>query len=140
MNPFDFVNAINSTKVDLIRDSENPELAEKSYNPFITNRALSYFIDTLLYATEMNLASGLDNKLQNDYLINSIRKGKRFSKWSKPIEDSNVSAVQDYYKVNYAKALEISKILTAEQIDLIKIRITKGVNDVQPKPTDRGST
>jgi len=140
MNPFDFVAAINSTKKDLIRDSDNPELAESGYKPFIVNKALSYFIDTVLYSNEINLVNGLDNKLQNDYLINSIRKGKRFSKWSKRLEDPIVEVVQDYYKVNYSRALEISKILTAEQVDLIKIRITKGINDVQPEPTDRGST
>jgi hypothetical protein len=140
MNPFDFVSAINSTKKDLIRDSDNPELAEKGYNPYIVNKALSYFIDTILYSNEINLVNGLDNKLQNDYLINSIRKGNRFSKWSKRLQDPIVEVVQDYYKVNYSRALEISEILTAEQVDLIKIRITKGINDVQPKPTDRGST
>ena len=140
MNPFDFVSAINSTKKDLIRDSDNPELAEKGYNPYIVNKALSYFIDTVLYSNEINLVNGLDNKLQNDYLINSIRKGNRFSKWSKRLQDPIVEVVQDYYKVNYSRALEISEILTAEQVDLIKIRITKGINDVQPKPTDRGST
>ena len=140
MNPFDFVSAINSTKKDLIRDSDNPELAESGYKPFIVNKALSYFIDTILYSNEINLVNGLDNKLQNDYLINSIRKGNRFSKWSKRLQDPIVEVVQDYYKVNYSRALEISEILTAEQVDLIKIRITKGINDVQPKPTDRGST
>ena len=140
MNPFDFVSAINSTKKDLIRDSDNPELAEKGYNPYIVNKTLSYFIDTVLYSNEINLVNGLDNKLQNDYLINSIRKGNRFSKWSKRLQDPIVEVVQDYYKVNYSRALEISEILTAEQVDLIKIRITKGINDVQPKPTDRGST
>jgi len=140
MNPFDFVKAINSTKVDLIRESENPALAEKSYNPFLTNKSLSYFVDTILYSNEMNLNHNLDNALQNDYLINSIRKGNRFSKWAKPVEDPNVEAIREYYRVNYARATEISKILTAEQVNLIRIKITKGINDVQPKPTDRSST
>lgn len=140
MNPFDFVNAINVTKKDLIRDSENPELAEKSYNPFIVNRALSYFPETIYYANEMNVNNSLENRLQNDYLINTVRKGKRFSKWAKHTEDPDVQCVQEYYKVNYARALELSKILTSEQIDLIRIRIQKGGTDVQPKPTSRSST
>jgi hypothetical protein len=140
MNPFEFVNAINTTKKDIIRDSDNPELAEKLYNPFLVNRALSYFVDTILYASEMNLTNNLDHKLQNDYLINSIRKGKRFSKWSKRIEDPNLDAISEYYKVSYAKALDIATILTTEQIDLIKTKITKGINDVQHKQPNRGET
>jgi len=140
MNPFDFVTAINTTKKDLIRDSENPELAEKSYNPFLTNRAMSYFPETIYYANEMNVSGILDNRMQNDYLINIVRKGKRFSKWAKHVEDPDVQCVQEYYKINYARALELSKILTKEQIDLIRTRLIKGGTDVQYKPTSRSSS
>ena len=68
MKPFDFVNSINITKKNLMRGSYNDELSEKAYIPFLTNRSLSYFTDTLLYANEMNRYSTLDNKLQYEYL------------------------------------------------------------------------
>ena len=135
MNPFDFVNAINGSKQDLIRKSENPTLAEKSYSSFFTNKALSYYIDTILYSNEMNRSNHVDSILQNDYYLNSIRSAKRFSKWAKPIESSDIETIQEYYKVNYKRALEISKVLTTEQIDHIKIKIIKGGNHVQRKPT-----
>ena len=135
MNPFEYVNAINTTKQDLIRKSENPGLAEKDYSPFLVNRALSYFIDTILHANEMNMVNHVDSMLQNDYYLNSIRVSKRFSKWAKPVESSDVESIQEYYKVNSKRALEISKVLTREQIDLIKTRIIKGGNHVQHKPT-----
>jgi hypothetical protein len=51
MTPFDFINAINFTKKDLF--SEDP-MAKKDYAPFIINRGLGYFPDTVLYANEMN--------------------------------------------------------------------------------------
>jgi hypothetical protein len=140
MNPFDFVTNINSTKKDLIRESEAPDLMEKQYNPFLVNRALSYFIDTILYANEMNRAKHVDSKLQNDYYLNSIRSAKRFSKWAKPVESADIESIQEYYKVNYNRALEISKVLTKEQLDLIKIKIIKGGNHVQPKPTSGSET
>jgi len=140
MNPFDYVNAINTTKQDLIRDSGNIALAEKDYSPFLTNRALSYFVDTILYANEMNRANHVDSILQNDYYLNSIRISKRFSKWAKPIESSDIESIQEYYKVNYNRALEISKVLTKEQIDHIKTRIIKGGNHVQRKPTSGSET
>ena len=131
MNPFDFVTNINGAKKDLIRDSDNPGLMEKEYKPFLVNRALSYFIDTILYANEINQAKHLDSTLQNDYYLNSIRSGKRFSKWAKPIENSDIESIQEYYKVSYMKALDISKIISKEQIDLIKTKIIKGGNHVQ---------
>ena len=68
MKPFDFINSINFTKKNMIRGTENDDLAEKSYVPYITNRTLSYFTDTLLYANEMNrFASTLDSKLNTSF-------------------------------------------------------------------------
>ena len=135
MNPFDFVTNINGAKKDLIRSSDSPDLMEKEYKPFIINRALSYFVDTILYANEMNSAKHVDSKLQNDYYLNSVRSSKRFSKWSKPVENSNIECIQEYYKVSYIKALDISKVLSKEQIDLIKTKIIKGNDHVQYRPT-----
>lgn len=140
MNPFDFVTNINGAKKDLIRSSDNPDLMEKSYKPFLVNRALSYFIDTIMYANEINQAKHLDFTLQNDYYLNSIRSGKRFSKWAKPIENSNIESVQEYYKVSYMKALDIIKVLSKEQIDLIKTKIIKGGNHVQHQSTSGSET
>ena len=51
MNPFDYLNAINATKEDVMVD----DVAESKYNAFLINRGLSYFVDTVLYANEMNL-------------------------------------------------------------------------------------
>ena len=74
MNPFDFVNSINDSKKNLMVGTENDELAEKGYNPFLINKAFSYFIDTILYANEINQYSHLDNKLQYEYYLNGIPK------------------------------------------------------------------
>ena len=113
---------------------------EKQYSPFLVNRALSYFVDTILYANEMNCANHVDSKLQNDYYLNSVRVSKRFSKWAKPVEDSVIDTIQEYYKVSYVRALEISKVLTTEQLNLIKTKIIKGGNHVQSKPAGGSQT
>ena len=76
MSPFDFLNAINDTKVDLFTDPQ----ADKDYNAFLINRGLSYFPDTIFYANEMNKSDHIDKKMQFDFLMNSITKRKRFSK------------------------------------------------------------
>ena len=76
MNPFEFLNQINYGKNDIMVD----DLVEKDYNSFMVNRGLSYFNDSVIFANEMNINHHVDSRLQFDFLINIIRKRKRFSK------------------------------------------------------------
>lgn len=116
MNPFDYINSINYTKEDLMVD----EVSAKAYNAFIINRGLSYFPDTVLFANEMNINNHLQSRMQYDYLLSTVRKNKRWSKWNKKLESEDVNAVREYYQCNYDRALEILSILTKEQIEDIK--------------------
>ena len=77
----DFLTAINYTKESLF-DTED-EMVQKDYVPFIINRCLSYFPDTIFHANEMNKLNHTEKRLQFDYLRNAIRKRKRYSKWLK---------------------------------------------------------
>jgi len=130
MNPFDYLNAINDTKQNVIEDSENPELAEKLYPPYLVNRGLSFFIDTVYLANEMNRHHHLENKMQFDFLINIVRKKKRFSKWFKAQPDEDVEAVMDYYGYSQDKARQVVSLLTKDQITQIIERQRKGgLND-----------
>ena len=126
MNPFDFVTDINLGKKDIITNSDNPELAEKTYNPYLTNKSLSYFQDTVHYANEMNMHSDLNHKMQYSFLLNIVRKRKRFSKWHKTTDDENLQAVIDYYGYSVKKAKEALKILSNEQLLTIKVKLSKG--------------
>ena len=130
MNPFDYLNAINDTKQNVIEDSDNPELAEKLYPPYLVNRGLSFFIDTVYLANEMNRHHHLQNKMQFDFLINIVRKKKRFSKWFKAQPDEEVEAVMDYYGYSQDKARQVVSLLTKDQITQIIERQRKGgLND-----------
>jgi len=130
MNPFDYLNAINDTKQNVIEDSDNPELAEKLYPPYLVNRGLSFFIDTVYLANEMNRHHHLENKMQFDFLINIVRKKKRFSKWFKAQPDEEVEAVMDYYGYSQDKARQVVSLLTKDQITQIIERQRKGgLND-----------
>ena len=126
MNPFDFVNDINLGKKDIITNSDNPELAEKTYNPYLTNKSLSYFPDTVQYANMMNMNSHLDHLLQYSFLINIVRKRKRFSKWYKNTSDEDLQAVIDYYGYSVNKAKEVLKLLDDEQLVTIKTKLMRG--------------
>ena len=126
MNPFDFVNAINQSKKDLMTSTGNDALAEKSYVPFIVNKALSYFPDTLLYANEINQLAHIDNKLQFHYLLNSIRPAKRFSKWAKKEDSDDLELIKEYYGYNNEKAYQALSILSKDQINYIKEQLEQG--------------
>ena len=117
-SPFDYVNAINFSKHDLMTDTENDELAEAGYNSFVTNRSLSNFSDTILYANEMNMKHHLDNKLQFHYLINTIRPKKRFSKWAKRQDSEDFEAVKEYFKYSNTKTDQALQLLTPDQIKI----------------------
>ena len=100
MNPFEYLKAINETKKDIMVD----DIAEKEYNPFIINRGLSFFKDTILFANEMNRYHHLDHRVQFDFFINIIRKKKRWSKWIKASDIDNLKLIKEYYGYSNEKA------------------------------------
>ena len=122
MNPFDFLKSINTTKKNIMVD----DIIEKEYNAFIINRGLSFFPDTILYANEMNLNHHLDSRLQYDFLINIIKKKKRFTKWVKPQEIANLEVIKEYYGYSDEKAKSVLSLLNNEQMEELKKRIYKG--------------
>jgi len=122
MNHFDYLNSINTTKKDIMVD----DIAEKEYNPFMVNRGLSYFNDTVILANEMNKYHNIDKKLQYHFLINMVRQRKRFSKWFKAESVSDIEAVKEYYGYSNEKARVALTLLSPEQITIIKQKVNKG--------------
>ena len=113
----------------MMKDTDNEELAEQTYVPYVVNKGLSYFVDTLMYANEMNTLSFLDNKLQYDYLLNSIRPKKRYAKWVKNDEDSDLEMIKIYFNYSTKKALQVLSVLSQEDKATIREKITRGVTD-----------
>ncbi len=122
MNHFDYLNSINLTKQDIMIDDD----CEKAYNSFMVNRGLSYFQDTIIVTNEMNRHHQIDNKLQYQFLINMIRKRKRFSKWAKAQKESDIDAVKEYYGYSNEKARQALTLLSPDQITIIKNKVSKG--------------
>ena len=122
LSPFDFLNSINSTKKDLMEDPDT----EKQYVPFVVNRSLSYFPDTVAIANEMNKYHHLDAKLQYQFLINIVRKRKRFSKWVKPEVQNDVDVVKEYYGYSNEKARQVLPLLTPSHIITLRNKVNKG--------------
>ena len=138
MTPFDYIKAISESKQNLMVGTDNDELAEKDYEPFIVNRGLSFFPDTILYVNEMNTRASLDKIPQFLFLLNSIRPRKRYSKWLKKEKLDNVQIVSEYYGYSLAKSKEALKVLTDDQIKIMKTLLEKGgVNTKEKKDGKR---
>ena len=120
----DYLNSINLTKENLM-DSDDP-MWEKKYSPFIINKCLAPFNDTIMLVNEMNMRHHLDNKLQYDFLLNTIRSKKRFAPWVKADKLKDLEYVKEYYGYSNQKAKAALKILDNEQITTIKNSLNKG--------------
>ncbi len=120
-----FLSSINTTKENVLLDDSNGKI-EEAYNPFIINKTLSYFPDTIMQSNTMNQYFDIDKKLQYDFFLNSIRKKKRFSRWIRSNIEENVDTVKQYYKVGNEKAVEILSLLNDEQITSIKKELSEG--------------
>jgi hypothetical protein len=125
-NPFVYVESVTNTKKNLMRGTANDELAEKDYNSFITNRSLSYHQDCILYANELNIRPQLDKKLQYEFLLNTLRKRKRYAKWAKESPDASVEMVMEYFGYGRSKAEDALEILTDDQLAMIELALDRG--------------
>ena len=120
----DYTNAINYTKEPLL-DNEDEEWTKK-YPPFIVNKCLAPFPDTILLVIEINQLHHLDKKLQFDFLLNSLRTRKRYAPWLKAKKLKNLEYVKEYYGYNNEKAKLALDLLNDKQISAIKRKLNKG--------------
>ena len=122
MSPFDFLNEINYGKKNIMID----DITEKQYNSFMVNRGLSYFKDTVVIANEMNINHHLDNRLQFDFLINIIRRKRRFSKWNKPQIVDDLDVIKEYYGYSNKQAKAVHNLLSSDKIGELRKKVYKG--------------
>tara|TARA_R110000868_G_scaffold278544_9_gene538376 strand:+ start:2509 stop:2973 length:465 start_codon:yes stop_codon:yes gene_type:complete len=131
LSPFDFINNINegsrgtnlmeNSRADYSDTSADIDAVDKQYVPFMINRGLSYFQDTVLFANEMNIRSACAPKMQYDFFRNLIRPRKRFSKWyKKPDDEGDVAMLMAHYDYSSEKARMVLRLFTAEALDRIR--------------------
>ena len=119
----DYLNSINQTKEYLM--DEDPGW-EKNYPSFVINKCMSQHMDTVMIANEMNQYPGLDKKLQYDFFINIVRPRKRFSPWGKKQKVKDLELVKQFYGYSTEKALQAMRILSPDQIEIIRDKLNKG--------------
>lgn len=122
ISPFDFINAINHTKDQLITD----DWSERQYNPYVVNKGLSYGPDTAIQANEMNSRPHLDKKLQFLFLLNTIRPRKRYNKWIKAETIEAIEVIKEYYGYSTEKARQVLPLLDETKISYLREKIKKG--------------
>ena len=110
----------------MMKGTDNDEQSESAYIPYIVNRGLALYVDTVLLANEMNMRSHLDNKLQYDYFLNNIRKSTRYEKWVKAESSEELELVKKYYGFSTEKAKQALTVLTADQLTSIKSKLDTG--------------
>jgi len=119
----EIIPSILQTKKSVIHD----DIDTKDYVPFVVNRALSYHMDCVLYANEVNLYPELEKDMQYQYLLNTVRSMKRqFQPWQKSSTDKDLECVKIYFGYSNQKAKEALRILNDEQIAEIKRKTDKG--------------
>lgn len=124
MNFFDFLNAINDSKEDLIKKDT---LNEKDYVPFMVNRGLSYFTDTIMYANEMNMHASTPKKWQFDFYLHGVKKKKRFAKWAKKdASTDDIKLVMKEYDYSAKRAQEALTLLTDHQLVELRAKYDTG--------------
>lgn len=131
-NPFDYVNSVTYNKKNMMRNSENDELAEKGYDSYLTNKSLSYHEDTVFHSNLMNINYHLEKRPQYEFLINSIRPRKRFAKWIKGGSNEDLDFICSYYECSKDVAQAYLSILTSDQINVMKKQKEKGGNKNEP--------
>jgi len=124
-NPFDFVKSVSSDKKDIMVD----EIEEKSYAPFLTNKALSYHQDSVFFSNEMNIRHSTENRLQYLFFLNTLRKRQRFSKWQKPYTSKKLDVIKQYYDISTKEAKDYMSILSDSDVRKMKKRMKTGGKD-----------
>tara|TARA_Y100000004_G_scaffold120534_1_gene135480 strand:- start:638 stop:1042 length:405 start_codon:yes stop_codon:yes gene_type:complete len=120
----DYLNTINLSKKNLMEDDD--PAWEKNYPPYIVNKCLAQHMDTIMFANEMNQYQNLDKKLQYDFFINIVRPRKRFSPWGKKQKVKDLELVKQFYGYSTEKAMQALRILSPEQIEIIKDKLNTG--------------
>lgn len=119
----DWLNSINFNKEDLTADDPT---AISSYPPYIINRCLSGTVDSILFSNEMNMNAHLDSDMQYAFLLNTLRKRKRFSPWLKKEQVDNLDLVKKHYGYSNEKAKVALSLLSKTQLDFIRRKYDTG--------------
>lgn len=121
-----YLKSINKDKKKMEEIDEDFGTVKKKYPPFVVNRCLSFFPDTIMQANNMNSNHHLDNEVQYEYLRTSIRPRNRFSPWEKKGNHSDLDLVKEYYGYSNTKAYQVLDLLSECDLDAMREELGVG--------------
>ena len=114
-NMFEYLNAINFDKKNIIRNADDRQAAEKGYPAFPVLRSLSYHADAILLANELNIRGleqhGVTPLMSFEFLMDVLPKKKRFAKWGKTEKDERIELLMEFNGYSYDKAKQVVDLI-----------------------------
>lgn len=126
-SPFDWIEAITVQKSDPFEE-HGPKAYAKC--AFMINRGLSYYPDTCLYASELNLYQDVPPHQAYGYYRASIRPMRRRSgKWGKRGSSKDVEFLMERLNYSRKKAQESLAVMSPELLEKVKEEWSRGRED-----------
>jgi clamp loader A subunit len=119
-NPFDFIDDLSEKKLDVAAEGMT------GYSPWLTNKFFAKFVDTVMYANEVNSIPHAPPRAQYDYYEAAIRPRRRRAKWPKKSDakSDDLAALEVWYGINRRKAAEVALALGEEGVKAIAYRVS----------------
>ena len=122
----DYLTSINKTKTNVMRDPSADPKTITGYPAFMIRRLMSYHMDTVLLANEMNMLPHLDNQMQYEFLLYSVPKKNRYATTHKVQTSETIELIKRFYNYNDEKALEVAGLHTDVDIARMKEQLSEG--------------
>lgn len=126
----EYLNAINQTKVNVIRENEMPEAAEKAYPRWPLQKILAHHPDCILAINEMNCRGlpsyGVSNRQHFEYLLHDLTARKRFAPYIKPEKNETIELIKNINRFSDKKAREVVDLLSDRDLQLYQESMQEG--------------
>lgn len=127
---FEYLNAINFEKKNIIRNADDRQAAEKAYPAFPVLRSLSYHSDSILLANELNIRGleqhGVTPLMSFEFLMDVLPKKKRYAKWGKSEKDERIELLMEFNGYSFTKAKEVCDLVPSSVYDELRaIKVQK---------------
>lgn len=99
---------------------------DKDYTPYVINRMVSGYRDLVMFADELNIRPGIAKEDQIELYKLLLPKKKRRVVWNNKKKNEDLQIVMDYYNLSEEKAAPYMKILSREQIVILRERLNNG--------------
>ena len=112
-----------------ISESKQRWTVDKSYVPYVINRAFMQYQDCIFIVNEANKLGISDPQAHYDFLFYSIPKRKRFAKWAKEEKhdfEQIIFYIMEKFCYNRKTAIDMYYSMTETEINLLKKEFTHG--------------